>query len=44
MVFVVVSLSRSQREKRLAISNDYEIYLNKYDYDVNLENDSTSYD
>ena len=44
MVFVVVSLSRSQREKRLTISNDCEIYLNKYDYDVNLENDSTSYD
>ncbi|RVW75685.1 hypothetical protein CK203_055223 [Vitis vinifera] len=39
-----VSLRRSQREKRPAISNDYKVYLNECDYDVGLENDSTSYD
>ena len=38
-----VSLRRSQREKRLAISNDH-VYLNECDYDVGLENDPTSYD
>ncbi|RVX00875.1 Retrovirus-related Pol polyprotein from transposon TNT 1-94 [Vitis vinifera] len=32
-----VSLRRSQREKRPAISNDYEVYLNECDYDVGLE-------
>ena len=37
-----VSLRRLQREKRPAISNDYEVYLNKCDYDVGLENDPTS--
>ncbi|RVW94724.1 Retrovirus-related Pol polyprotein from transposon TNT 1-94 [Vitis vinifera] len=39
-----VSLRRSQREKRPAISNDYEVYLNECDYDVGLESDPTSYD
>ena len=39
-----VSLRRSQREQRPAISNDYEVYLNECDYDVGLENDPTSYD
>ncbi|RVW73194.1 Retrovirus-related Pol polyprotein from transposon TNT 1-94 [Vitis vinifera] len=38
-----VSLRRSQREKRPAISNDYEVYLNECDYDVGLESDPTSY-
>ena len=37
-----ISLRRSQREKRPIISNDYEVYLNKCDYDVGLENDPTS--
>ena len=31
-----VSLRRAQREKRLDISNDYEVYLNECDYDVGL--------
>ena len=39
-----VSLRRAQREKRLDISNDYEVYLNECDYDVGLESDPTSYD
>ncbi|RVW98915.1 Retrovirus-related Pol polyprotein from transposon TNT 1-94 [Vitis vinifera] len=39
----VLSLCRSQREKRPAISNDYEVYLNECDYDVGLESDPTSY-
>ena len=34
-----VFLRRSQREKRPAISNDYEVYLNECDYDVGLESD-----
>lgn len=29
---------------RLAILNDYNIYLNERSYDVDLENDLTSYD
>ena len=37
-------LCKSQREKILAISNDYEVYLNECDYDVGLENDPISYD
>ncbi|RVW44023.1 Retrovirus-related Pol polyprotein from transposon TNT 1-94 [Vitis vinifera] len=32
------------KEKRPAISNDYEVYLNECDYDVGLESDPTSYD
>ncbi|RVW14991.1 hypothetical protein CK203_090430 [Vitis vinifera] len=40
----VLSLRRSQREKKPAISNDYEVYLNECDYDVGLESDLTSYD
>ena len=36
-------LCKSQREKILAISNDYEVYLNESDYDVGLESDPTSY-
>ena len=40
----VLSLRRSQREKKLVVSNDYEVYLNEYDYDVGLESDPTSYD
>ncbi|RVW82684.1 Retrovirus-related Pol polyprotein from transposon TNT 1-94 [Vitis vinifera] len=39
-----VSLRRSQREKKPAISNDYKVYLNECDYDVGLESDPTSYD
>ena len=39
----VLSLRRSQREKRPAISNDYKVYLNECDYDVGLESDPTSY-
>ena len=41
---VEVPLRRSQREKRHAISRDYEVYLNECDYDIGLENDPTSYD
>ncbi|RVW24034.1 Retrovirus-related Pol polyprotein from transposon TNT 1-94 [Vitis vinifera] len=41
---IEVSLRRSQREKRPAISNDCEVYLNECDYDVGLESDPTSYD
>ncbi|RVX20652.1 Retrovirus-related Pol polyprotein from transposon TNT 1-94 [Vitis vinifera] len=40
---IEVSLRGSQREKRHAISNDYEVYLNECDYDVGLESDPTSY-
>ena len=36
---VEVPLRRSQREKRHAISRDYEVYLNECE-----ENDPTSYD
>ena len=38
-----VSLRRSQKKKKPAISNDYEVYLNECDYDVGLESDPTSY-
>ena len=37
-------LRRSQREKRLVISSDYEVYLNECDYDYCLENDPSAYD
>ena len=39
---IEVSLCISQRKKRHAISNDYEVYLNECDYDVGLESDPTS--
>ena len=37
-------LRRSQREKRPAISSDYEIYLNECDYDIGLETDPSPSD
>ena len=40
---VEVPLRRSQREKKLAISSDCEVYLNKCDYDIGLENDHFTY-
>ena len=41
---IEVPLRRSQREKRYAISSDYEVYLNECDYGIGLENDHSSYD
>ena len=41
---VEVPLRRSQREKRLAISSDYEVYLTECDYDIGLKNYPSSYD
>ena len=41
---VEVPLRRSQRKKRPAISSDYGVYLNEYDYDIGLEDDPSSYD
>ena len=41
---VEVPLRRSQREKILAISSVYEVYLNESNYDIGLENYHSSYD
>ena len=41
---IEVPLERSQREKRPAISSDYEVYLNECDYGIGLENDPSFYD
>ena len=32
-----VPLRISQREKRPAISSDYEVYLNEYDYNIGFD-------
>ncbi|KAK8948501.1 hypothetical protein KSP39_PZI005632 [Platanthera zijinensis] len=38
-----VPLRRSNRERRSAISDDYEVYLHEHEYDIGIEDDLTSF-
>ena len=38
-----VTLRRSQRERRFAISNEYVVYLQESDFDIGSSKDSISF-
>ena len=40
---VQVPLRRSTRERRKAISDDYIVYLQKYEFDIGLEDDPCTF-
>ena len=42
-VVMDIPLRRLKRARRLAISDDYIVYLQEYEYDVGDESDSTTY-
>ena len=39
-----VPLSRSQRTRRLAIPDDYEVYLQKHDFNISDDSDTITYE
>ena len=44
IAYAGVTLRRPQRTKRLAISNDYEVYLQEHDFDISDDLDPVTYE